>query len=96
MGDPTLSTRTRAPLTFERTEEVEKGVIGDLLGNGSDGAAALVLLLFLDCFDCDVFPFLPVNGAPAGTGRPSRCARQEKRPSLTQAAGTPRPNLDVW
>lgn len=59
------------PLTFQRTEEVEKGIIGDLLGDGSDGASTLVFLLFLDRFDGDVFSFLPVNSAPAGARQPS-------------------------
>lgn len=70
-----MSARTPA-LTFERAEEVEKGVVGDLLGDSSDGAAALVLLLFLDGFDRDVLSLLPVDSAPAGTGQPSGPARQ--------------------
>lgn len=56
-----------SPLTFQRTEEVEKGIVGDLFGDCSDGASALMFLLFLDGFDCYIFSFLPVNGTPTGT-----------------------------
>lgn len=52
--------------TSQRAEEVEEGVVGDLLGDCSHGASALMLLLFLDGFDGHVLPFLPVNGAPTG------------------------------
>lgn len=59
---------TELPLpTFQGTEEVEEGLIGHLLGDGSYSAPALVLLFFLDCFDCDIFSFLPVYYTPAGT-----------------------------
>ena len=53
-------------LTSPRAEEVEEGVVGDLLGDCSHGASALMLLLFLDGFDGHVLPFLPVNGTPTG------------------------------
>lgn len=61
-------TQYRVPLpTFQGAEEVEEGLIGHLFGDGSHGAPALVLLLFLDGFDCNIFPLLPVNCTPAGT-----------------------------
>ena len=53
-------------LTSQRAEEVEEGVAGDLLGDGSHGASAPMLLLFLDGFDGHVLPFLPVDGTPTG------------------------------
>lgn len=81
-GDSCPPPRTAA-LTFQRTEEVEKGVIGDLLGDSSDGASALVLLFFLDGFDCNVLSFLPVNSAPTEARQPSTHTRQEKL--MTQA-----------
>ena len=55
------------PLTFQRAEEVEERVVGDLFGNRSHRASALMLLLLLDRFDGDVFSFLPVNDTPAET-----------------------------
>lgn len=64
--------RSPGGLTFERAEEVEEGIAGDLLGDGPDGASALVFLLLLDGFHRHVLAFLPVNGAPTGTRRRSR------------------------
>ena len=71
-----------SPLTSQRAEEVEKGIIGDLLGDCSDGASALMFLLFLDGFDGYVLSFLPVNGTPTGIRRWSPCAQQAGHSSV--------------
>lgn len=47
-------------LTFDRIKEVEERVVGDLLGNGTDSTAAFMLLLLLNSFHCNVFPFEPI------------------------------------
>ena len=47
-----------------RIKEVEEAVSLDLLGDGSDVALGLVLLLLLDLFDGDVLVWLPVNLTP--------------------------------
>lgn len=42
-------------------EEVEEGIVRDLLRNGADSAASLMLLLLLDGLDRDVLARLPVD-----------------------------------
>lgn len=54
-------------LTFDRVEEVEEGVLWDLLGDGAHRTSALVLLLLLDGFHRHVFTLLPADLAPAAT-----------------------------
>lgn len=54
-------------LTFDRVEEVEEGVLWNLLGDGAHRTSALVLLLFLDGFHRHVFAFLPADLAPDTT-----------------------------
>lgn len=63
-------------LTSQWAEEVEKGIVGDLLGDCSDGASALMFLLLLDGFDSHVLSFLPVNDAPTGVRPSPPCAWQ--------------------
>ena len=46
-----------------RIEKVEKAVVLDSLGNGSDGTLGLVLLLLLNCLHGHVLAGLPVDGA---------------------------------
>ena len=53
-------------LTFDGVEEVEEGVVGDLLGDGAHSAAPFVLLFLLDGFHCHVLPLLPVYGTAMG------------------------------
>lgn len=60
-------------LTFQGTEEVKEGITGHLLGDGADSAAALVLLLLLDCLHSHVLALLPVDGAPAEVGGSVMC-----------------------
>lgn len=47
-------------LTFDGVKEVEEGVVGNLFGNGADGATAFMLLLFLNCFHCHILPLVPI------------------------------------
>lgn len=54
----------RLVFTLWGSEEVEEGVVGDRLGDGPHGAAALVLLFLLDCFQCDVLALYPIDCAP--------------------------------
>ena len=54
-------------LTFDGVEEVEEGVVGDLLGDGAHRAAAFVLLFLLDGFHRHVLPLLPVYRTAEGT-----------------------------
>lgn len=51
-------------LTSQWAEEVEEGLGGHLLADGSDRAPALMLLLLPDGFHRHILPFLPVNSAP--------------------------------
>jgi len=44
-----------------RVEEIEEAVSFNLLGDCSDAAFGLMLLLLLDLFDCQILPFLPIN-----------------------------------
>lgn len=53
-------------LTLWGGEEVEEGVVGDRLGDRPHCAAALVLLLLLDCFQRDVLALRPVDRAAVG------------------------------
>ena len=51
--------------TLGRIEEVEKGVLLDLLGDGAPQMRLLVLLHLLDQFLCYVIALLPVDSAAA-------------------------------
>lgn len=51
-------------LTFYWTEEVKKRIIRYLFSNCPNCASTLVFLFFLDCFNCNIFSFLPVNSTP--------------------------------
>lgn len=51
-------------LTLYWAEEVKKRIIRYLFSNCPNCASTLVLLLFLDCFNSNIFSFLPVNSTP--------------------------------
>lgn len=59
--NPTFSV---SKLTLYWVEEVKKRIVRYLFSNRPNCASTLVFLFFLDCFNCNIFSFLPINSTP--------------------------------
>ena len=76
-------------LTFDGVEEVEEGVVGDLLGDSAHCAAPFMLLFLLDGFHRHVLPLLPVYGTAK-----ERVTGSDSVVSLTESRAS-RPGGDI-